>query len=147
MSEQLVHRARELATLDVGDEDVVERPDDRAGQRLDPVAVDHDEVGRELADVVREALDRGRQRDVHVAGAEPVMVDERVDVGETGLLDLEDGRAVPGEHVHPGGEDPVLELVGFRHLLDQRLELPEVRPCAGQKEDLTLHPRSRSSAS
>jgi hypothetical protein len=46
VAEHLVDGARDLAALDMGAADVVRRGDQGAGQRLDPVAVHHDQVGR-----------------------------------------------------------------------------------------------------
>ena len=50
MAEDLVDRPRDFAAFDMGRADVVRGGDERAGQRLDPVAMDDDEVGAVFGD-------------------------------------------------------------------------------------------------
>ena len=57
VAEDLVDRARHLAALDMGRADVVGGADQRAGQRLDPVAMHDDQIGPVLGDEIGKADD------------------------------------------------------------------------------------------
>src|SRR2546430_1206139 len=149
MPQQLIHRPGDLSTLDVRYERVVQRPDDRAGKRLDPVTVHDDQVLGKLTQEMPESLDRVRQHEIHLSVDRPVLIDEGIDVVEPALVDLGDGRAVAGQHVHPRREDPVLKLLASSDLPNQRLQLAEIRPRAGDEQDaprsaVGAHARSSS---
>ncbi len=58
VAEDLVDRARDLATLDMGGADVIGGAAHAQGQRLDPVAMNHGEVGAMLGQDIGEADDR-----------------------------------------------------------------------------------------
>jgi len=64
VAEDLVDGAGHLAALDMGGTDVVGGRNKRARQRLDPVAVQDDQVGPGVADIGREAGDGACQDQV-----------------------------------------------------------------------------------
>ncbi len=136
VAEDLVDRARDLATLDMGGADVIGGADQRTGQRLDPVAMNHGEVGAMLGQEIGEADDRLCQD--HVLRVPLALVLELEHLGPGEPRDLELGPAVAVHQVHPGHEEADREarVAGGRR---ERLQLAEIGARAGDEEDALVH--------
>ena len=103
MAENLVDRTGDLAAFDMGAADVVRRADQRAGQRLDPVAVDHDQIRFVLANEIGKTQYGFRQHKIlRIIGALVYIVE---DFNALNAVDLDLGQTVALHHMHAGNEE------------------------------------------
>jgi len=137
MAEDSVDGARHFAPLDVGDGDVSQCARRGARQRLDAVAVHHEQIGWVVVDHRGESVDRAGEHAVHrvavVLVGELPYADRRLQAAH-----LDDGRAVLLHEVHSGDQHRDPDAGDRGSAEDERLELAEVGSGTGQEADVTL---------
>ena len=82
MPQQLIDRSGHLSSLDVRDQNAVERSHHGSGERLGPVPVNDNQVGGKLTNIVPQSLNRIGQGQVHACVQGIVVVDEPVEIAK-----------------------------------------------------------------
>ena len=141
VAENLVDRAGYLSSLHVRAPDVIRRAGQCTGHRLDPVAMNDDQVRLVFGEKLWKADDgRGKNRILTVPWP---LVRELEHFGALHPVHLDLREAVHLQHVHAGNEeaDPVARVPRG---LGERADLAEIRPRPRYEQDFPRHPGFKS---
>ena len=132
----LVDRAGYLSPLHVRAPNIVRCAGERAGHRLDPVAMNDDQIRLVFGEKLRKTDDgRGKNCILTVPG---LLVRELEHLGALHPVHLDLGEAVHLQHVHAGNEeaDPMTRIP---RSLGERADLAEIRSSSGYEQKLARH--------
>lgn len=101
------------------DKNIVQCTDRCSSKRLNAIAVDDDQVGLYLFNIVGKARNCFRQYVIHTVTG--ILIDEFVNVPEVCFFHFLTGVAILGEHMHPCYEDMQFKVFIIPQTIHQRL--------------------------